>query len=140
MKERFFHCRRSATALALAAMLFQSLFGVAHLGALAATATGALQTPDDLFGLLQICTPQGLTTIRTGPGAPPPPPDSRAEGHCPVCNSASMAGFVLASMDLAAPVATVFHIDYPEPIMRLSGWKRCWRFLIRAPPAFRPFA
>ncbi|HFQ15650.1 MAG TPA: hypothetical protein ENK41_04780, partial [Rhodobacteraceae bacterium] len=57
MKERFFHCRRSATALALAAMLFQSLFGVAHLGALAATATGALQTPDDLFGLLQICTP-----------------------------------------------------------------------------------
>jgi hypothetical protein len=143
MSTRFVHRRRFVTAVALAAMLFQSLFGVAHLGASAAAAAGAFQTPDGLFGLLQICTPQGLTTIRTGPGIPAPQSrqhNASAEGHCPVCNSSSVAGFVLASMGFTAPVAAVFHIDYPEPAMRLSGWKRYRRVLIRAPPSPRPFA
>ncbi len=143
MNIRFVHRHRFATAVALLAMLFQSLFGVVHLGASAAAAAGAFQTPDGLFGLLQICTPQGLTTIRTAPDIPAPRSrqhDTGAEGHCPVCNSSSVAGFVLASTGFAAPVAAVFHVTYPKPVQRQSGWRRYRRIPIRAPPSPLPFA
>jgi hypothetical protein len=90
--------RKFGAWLAVFAMVSQVLFGAAHAAALAAAAFGPLtisQTPNASFGLLQICTANGL--IRVIPNGPLKGKNSQqnsAEDRCHVCASASASPFI----------------------------------------------
>ena len=90
--------RRFGAWLAILAMVSQVMFGAAHAAALAASAFGPLvisQTPEASFGLLEICTANGL--IRIVPNGPSEGKTSRkntAEDRCHVCASAGASPFI----------------------------------------------
>ena len=85
--------RRVAFCLGLLAMALQGLGSAAHMGAMAASAAGNTQPITGAFGLMQICTPQGIVTRA-------PPTDNQAEGGmllqqpCPLCSATAFSGFL----------------------------------------------
>ena len=106
--------RKFGAWVAIFAMVSQVLFGAAHAAALAAAAFGPLtisQTPNASFGLLEICTANGL--IRVIPNGPLKGKNSQrnsAEDRCHVCASASASPFIDApavAMDASGFVAVV---------------------------------
>ena len=118
----FRHSRLSA-GLALFAMFLQVFFSSAHLAALAAASGGPLtisSVPNASFGLLQICTANGLLTIsENGKAKTQDKPATTAE-QCPICSSASIGVFsapeniVLASV---SPNFAITHFLQPEIII-----------------------
>ncbi len=108
---RFSLAQRMGRWLAIIAMTFQVMFGAAHAAALAAAAFGPLTIgamPEASFGLLQICTADGLIQIGTE-GKNGSKPRNSAEGACPVCSSASASSFTStpASAIVTAPFVHV---------------------------------
>jgi len=129
--------RRFGTWIALFAMLFQVLFGAAHAAALAASACGPLvisQTPNASFGLLQICTANGLISIVPADRRGDVPSKNTAEDRCHVCGSASVSPFLDAPAVaiLMTGFVTVVNSPPQQTCALISSISRAHP--IRAPP------
>ncbi len=132
---QFSLAQRMGRGLAIIAMVFQVLFGAAHAAALAAATFGPLTIgamPEASFGLLQICTADGLIQIGTD-GQKGNKPRNTAEGACPVCTSASVSSFT--STPATAIIAAAFVHVVISPPRSICEQTRC---LSRANPIRGP--
>jgi len=122
--------------VALYALLIEIFFGALHAAALAASAFGPPADPDSF--VFQICTPSGLSSVRVprnGSGKSAPSHGQSSGNFCPVCGSAAVSLFTLASPVSVPPVAhAVFSQLLPQDRTHrsLTAW---WGVRIRAPPA-----
>jgi len=128
---------RAAAWLSICAMVLQVLFGAAHAASMAATAFGAVsldQAPSGSFGLLQICTANGLIEIRPGGENGQPRQENTVKDLCPVCGSASVSPAIAAlGADVpAVPFTPVVIPLIPEQCAVITQPSR--QHLIRGPP------
>ena len=125
---------RLAAVVGLYALVLELFFGSVHAAALAATAFGP---PRDAGSFIfRICTPAGLVSLSpTGPDAKAPASRNAASDFCPVCGTATVSPFTIAT-----PAAL------PVPRLILVGRAGPWRVTphkpathgtrrIRSPPA-----
>ena len=122
---RFSPAQRVGRFVAILAMVFQVLFGTAHAAALAAAAFGPLTiaaAPEASFGLLQICTADGLIQLKAK-GQNGNTPRNTAEGACPVCSSASASPFT--STPATVVVAAAFVHVVISPPRSICAQTRC---------------
>ncbi|PLX44011.1 MAG: hypothetical protein C0605_03325 [Hyphomicrobiales bacterium] len=123
---------------ALIAMLAQIFFSTAHMAAMAATIAGPLTlagAPEGSLGLLQICTANGLLTVNAdGNDSDSTRHSNNPTEQCPVCVSAAMGDFSLASdVPVAIEVsASVFMPLAPPAVLRPGLYHAA--LSIRAPP------
>ena len=130
--------RRSASFVALYALLIEIFIGAMHSAALAASAFGPPADPDSF--LFQICTPGGITSIQVTDSEKsdkPAAPTSRgsASDFCPVCGSTAGSLFTYVPPVTVPPVApSLSEIIQPEDrqVRSLTAWRTR---RIRAPPA-----
>ncbi|PLX42880.1 MAG: hypothetical protein C0605_04665 [Hyphomicrobiales bacterium] len=126
--------------MALLAMMLHVLFGAAHSAAMAAASMGPLvigDAPTASFGLLQICTANGMIEIRSEDGREGPSgQDGTATDRCPVCGSASVAPAIGAAAVTLLPV-TIVPAAFPLPPQyhSVSGMVQS-HASIRAPPVY----
>lgn len=133
--------RRASPWMALFAMLLHVLFGAAHSAAMAAASMGPLVidgAPTASFGLLQICTANGLIEIRTNDGRKGHPGQngSTATDRCSVCGSASVAPAIGATAAALLPITFVpmaFPLPPQSDVVSATGQRRT---SIRAPPFY----
>jgi len=130
--------RRSGAWLAILAMISQVMFGAAHAAALAAAAFGPLtisQTPDASFGLLQICTANGLIRIvPSGPLKGKTSQQKSAEDRCHVCASAGASPFIDAPAVVLDASAFTAVVDSPPQQSCAHVLNLSRAHPIRAPP------
>lgn len=126
--------------MALLAMVLHVLFGAAHSAAMAAASMGPLllaDAPTASFGLLQICTANGLIEIRTEDGREghAGQDGSTATDRCSVCGSASVAPAIgAAAVTLLAITFVPAAFPIPPHYVAMQGIGE-GRVSIRAPPA-----
>lgn len=124
--------------MALAAMLAQLFFSTAHMAALAATVAGPITltgTPTGSFGLLEICTADGL--LRISPEGAPPQNNKHSANpaeQCPVCASSAIGAFTDAAgyavfADIAVPPVLA---ALPPQVLKAAPCRTA--LAIRAPP------
>ncbi len=126
--------RRIAFCLGLFAMALQALGSTAHMGAMAASAAGNTRPLTGAFGLMQICTPQGIVT-RALP-ADNPARDGMLQQPCPLCSVAAFSALLCNASGAAfapafyAPLTVAAlrrTVEVKRPAIRQG--------LSRAPPA-----
>ena len=127
--------RRGAAMVALYALVLEIIFGAIHAAALAAAAFGPPASPSSF--IFQICTPQGVTSIRAidGRGNESAPASRKsASDFCPVCGSAAVSPFAFASPVTVPPAPRAGSLtEVPEDAQGRS--LTAWRLRkIRAPP------
>ncbi len=130
---------RAGTWLAVAAMVFQVLFGTAHAASMAAAAFGPLVVEKSsalAFDLFQICSASGLIEIRTQiiDESGQQGKENTASDRCPVCSSACVSPAIaaLAADVLPAPFIGVSVLLAPEQGAIVTRGNP--RHLIRGPP------
>ena len=127
--------------MALLAMLLHVLFGAAHSAAMAAASMGPLVlagAPTASFGLLQICTANGLIEIRTDEGREGHTGQhgSSAADRCSVCGSASVAPAIGAAAVALLPIAFVPEAFPLPPQYNITASASDRSASIRAPPVY----
>ncbi len=133
--------RRVTPWMALLAMMLHVLFGAAHSAAMAAASMGPLVlagAPTASFGLLQICTANGLIELRTEEGRDGHSGQhgSKATDRCSVCGSASVAPAIGAAAVTLLPVAFVPEAFPLPPQYNVASSASERRTSIRAPPVY----
>lgn len=135
--------RRSALA-ALFAMLFQTLFAMEHVSALAAAAARG-NADGGPAGFMEICTARGILRIAI-PASPatqeernwPQLPRSGSNIDCAVCGTAAIAGASavpsMPALLAPAPVQVISIPPFTHSHLSATGFKRAGT--TRGPPCF----
>lgn len=116
--------------VALFAMLLQVTFYADHIGASAVRALGGV-SPDSRFGILEICTGEGVAKINADGTL------ATGASDCPICENASMAAFgtPLALPPIVFPVIAVAELRVEPVLMAVADQRFPGSKPIRGPPA-----